>query len=617
MAAVTIIFPDRPLGVTNAVASLAALRAEDSTDATEATVIVVKGIGTYSWDSLSLTADNGSTVIKPNDRTNLQAGRWIGVPGEIVSVQDFGAAGDGITDDTVAIQAAIDMAKANGGTIVFRGGTYLVETLTIDGANYELDTSSGVTFKQKSGLSGTHPILHFSKARRVSMGGARFIGNIATDTGEAHHAVYMESCKSVSLGSLYGTDIRGDVLYHYARDSSYDEMAFGNFVESVSGTNVFRCLVALVGGGCDVGAIINDGPVGYREFDVEPNIGGAYQPVSTWIGYIRGGCSQITSDDVAIKNNRVEIGTYEADWNLIAATTPAYTSPPGANGFGLNVGYCRSVKIGLLKLKDYKSFPVNLHGGWDSFRIDTLHVENCNQTENTYKSIFVQQGTAGRGLLEIGYMTGVLTAADRIFFRANAGELRVKVSGGAVTASNLAVNATLDASDLYVDANSWAGFILLLSPKSRLTNCEFANDSAATLSRQSNDVVLENVTAAPSVIATVNNDNMTIINSVLNGARYQYRRLSTNAAVAVASAATVTLPLDRDVITISGTTGITSITAGAANAERVVTLVFQAAVTVTDGSNLRLNANFTSAANGTLSLACDGTNWYETARSPN
>ena len=45
-----------------------------------------------------------------------------------VSVTDFGAVGDGITDDTLAIQDAIDWAKVNGGaTIYFPAGTYVVE----------------------------------------------------------------------------------------------------------------------------------------------------------------------------------------------------------------------------------------------------------------------------------------------------------------------------------------------------------------------------------------------------------------------------------------------------------------------------------------------------------
>ena len=46
----------------------------------------------------------------------------------IVNVKDFGAKGDGITDDTVAIQNAINtVSNGDGGTIFFPSGTYLID----------------------------------------------------------------------------------------------------------------------------------------------------------------------------------------------------------------------------------------------------------------------------------------------------------------------------------------------------------------------------------------------------------------------------------------------------------------------------------------------------------
>jgi hypothetical protein len=83
----------------------------------------------------------------------------------------------------------------------------------------------------------------------------------------------------------------------------------------------------------------------------------------------------------------------------------------------------------------------------------------------------------------------------------------------------------------------------------------------------------------------------------------------------VASAATITLPDKGDFISITGTTNITSVTASWTG--RVVTLKFAGALTFTDGSNLLLAGNLTTANNTTITLICDGTNWLEMSRSAN
>ena len=43
-------------------------------------------------------------------------------PGRYINVRDFGAVGDGITDDTIAIQTAI--SSSLWGTVYFPSGTY-------------------------------------------------------------------------------------------------------------------------------------------------------------------------------------------------------------------------------------------------------------------------------------------------------------------------------------------------------------------------------------------------------------------------------------------------------------------------------------------------------------
>lgn len=84
----------------------------------------------------------------------------------------------------------------------------------------------------------------------------------------------------------------------------------------------------------------------------------------------------------------------------------------------------------------------------------------------------------------------------------------------------------------------------------------------------------------------------------------------------VASAGALVIPGTMDIVVVTGTTNITSID-GSGQRGRKVTLIFTGALTVTDGSNLKLNGNFVTTADDTLTLVYDGANWFEVARSAN
>ncbi|MDK2758791.1 MAG: hypothetical protein KYX66_18865 [Blastomonas fulva] len=82
-------------------------------------------------------------------------------------------------------------------------------------------------------------------------------------------------------------------------------------------------------------------------------------------------------------------------------------------------------------------------------------------------------------------------------------------------------------------------------------------------------------------------------------------------SVTVASASTIILPTGFDVIPVTGSTNITSISASGADKGRRVTLVFEGVLTLVNGSNLKLGADITTAAFSGTTLVCDGTNWIK------
>lgn len=126
------------------------------------------GGGAYYYDSADTsTADNGGTVIVATD-----GGRWKLEYYGVLSVRQFGAKGDGTTDDTAAIQATVNAFTFRGGKIFVPPGEYgisgsgvtlpeTIPTTDFNGMVFE-GAGHGVVLKK---LSGAGSILNILAAR--------------------------------------------------------------------------------------------------------------------------------------------------------------------------------------------------------------------------------------------------------------------------------------------------------------------------------------------------------------------------------------------------------------------------------------------------------------------
>ena len=103
------------------------------------------------------------TLLVPSERIQFDVGLSGSVSrslnsklGEFLSVKDFGAKGDGATDDTTAIQAAMTYIAANGGSLFFPEGVYI-------------STNVSVTLSAAVNLIGYQATLSFSVANGIGM----------------------------------------------------------------------------------------------------------------------------------------------------------------------------------------------------------------------------------------------------------------------------------------------------------------------------------------------------------------------------------------------------------------------------------------------------------------
>lgn len=158
---------------------------------------------------------------------------WLSVenPTGIYNVKDFGAVGDGKTDDTLAIQSALAyMATNNGGILQFTQGEYLVGGIP----DYKgIILPSGITIQGISGLhsgASTNNVVNKSPTRIVLQGRHRAVFRIGECT-EKIAIRNIELSANTSEGT-FGFEAVG--AYTSSQDIHFENVVFSQFYRGIS-----------------------------------------------------------------------------------------------------------------------------------------------------------------------------------------------------------------------------------------------------------------------------------------------------------------------------------------------------------------------------------------------
>ena len=156
----------------------------------------------------------------------------------VVNVRDKGAKGDGRTDDTVSIQAAIDEVGGTGGTVLVPGGTYMVEVVdrqrrvTLK-SDMTLKLANDAVLKAFPNDSRKYAVLSIADVSNVTVVGGTLEGDRAEHKGkdgEAGMGIRIShGAKRITVSGVTARKMWGDGFYvEGAQDTKFCDVIADN-----------------------------------------------------------------------------------------------------------------------------------------------------------------------------------------------------------------------------------------------------------------------------------------------------------------------------------------------------------------------------------------------------
>jgi len=156
--------------------------------------VLVNNATIATFSSSGLTMNGGAISVSTNanirtTKSNLNL---------LVNVKDYGALGDGSTNDTSAIASAATAANSAHGVLYFPPGNYITDAITITGATglSICGDGIGISVLKRRVLNSSGGVLNISSSNHVTTSGLTFDGNCNTRTSGGQAVIYDASQSS-------------------------------------------------------------------------------------------------------------------------------------------------------------------------------------------------------------------------------------------------------------------------------------------------------------------------------------------------------------------------------------------------------------------------------------
>lgn len=136
----------------------------------------------------------------------------------VINVMERGAKGDGQTDDTAAIQLAVNQVEGTGGTVLIPDGTYMIDALTSISIKSDLTfrMSNGAVLKAIPNSAAAYSIIKIENTSNASLIGGTLLGDRDEHLGSGGEwgmGVFINSASNISITGMTAQNAWGDGFY--------------------------------------------------------------------------------------------------------------------------------------------------------------------------------------------------------------------------------------------------------------------------------------------------------------------------------------------------------------------------------------------------------------------